>query len=154
MGDEQNRLAKKRGSHMRKSITRFADLTQDESEDAHATYVPKDHQEDKAEREQHRRKTLSKAKKNTSGGRKFGKYIGTRRDDDGLFANKEGAVTVEVEVEEQEKEKVGEEGDVSSKKKDKTTLTATDESVAKERFPVNEEESSENQKKEAGDETT
>ena len=152
--DEQNRLAKKRGSHMRKSITRFADLTQDEFEDAHATYVPKDHQEDKAEREQHRRKTLSKAKKNTSGGRKFGKYIGTRRDDDGLFANKEGAVTVEVEVEEQEKEKVGEEGDVSSKKKDKTTLTATDESVAKERFPVNEEESSENQKKEAGDETT
>ena len=103
--DEQNRLAKKRGSHMRKSITRFADLTQDEFEDAHATYVPKDHQEDKAEREQHRRKTLSKAKKNTSGGRKFGKYIGTRRDDDGLFANKEGAVTVEVEVEEQEKEK-------------------------------------------------
>ena len=151
--DEQNRLAKKRGSHMRKSITRFADLTQDEFEDAHATYVPKDHQEDKAEREQHRRKTLSKAKKNTSGGRKFGKYIGTRRDD-GLFANKEGAVTVEVEVEEQEKEKVGEEGDVSSKKKDKTTLTATDESFAKERFPVNEEESSKNQKKEAGDETT
>ena len=151
--DEQNRLAKKRGSHMRKSITRFADLTQDEFEDAHATYVPKDHQEDKAEREQHRRKTLSKAKKNTSGGRKFGKYIGTRRDD-GLFANKEGAVTVEVEVEEQEKEKVGEEGDVSLKEKDKTTLTATDESVAKERFPVNEEESSKNQKKEAGDETT
>ena len=151
--DEQNRLAKKRGSHMRKSITRFADLTQDEFEDAHATYVPKDHQEDKAEREQHRRKTLSKAKKNTSGGRKFGKYIGTRRDD-GLFANKEGAVTVEVEVEEQEKKKVGEERDVSSKKKDKTMLTATDESVAKEGFPVNEEESSENQKKEAGDETT
>ena len=151
--DEQNRLAKKRGSHMRKSITRFADLTQDEFEDAHATYVPKDHQEDKAEREQHRRKTLSKAKKNTSGGRKFGKYIGTRRDD-GLFANKEGAVTVEVEVEEQEKKKVGEERDVSSKKKDKTTLTATDESVAKEGFSVNEEESSENQKKEAGDETT
>ena len=151
--DEQNRLAKKRGSHMRKSITRFADLTQDEFEDAHATYVPKDHQEDKAEREQHSRKTLSKAKKNTSGGRKFGKYIGTRRDD-GLFANKEGAVTVEVEVEEQEKKKVGEERDVSSKKKDKTMLTATDESAAKERFPVNEEESSENQKKEAGDETT
>ena len=58
--DEQNRLAKKRGSHMRKGITRFADLTQEEFEDTHATYVPKEHQEDKAERE-HRK--ASKAKK-------------------------------------------------------------------------------------------
>jgi len=47
--DKENFLAEKRGSHMRKGITRFADLTQDEFEDLHATYVPKELQEDKAE---------------------------------------------------------------------------------------------------------
>ena len=115
--DEQNRLAKKRGSHMRKGITRFADLTQDEFEDTHATYVPKEHQEDKAERE-HRK--ASKAKKDKiaaeasakGGSRKFGKH-----NHHGLFANKEAVVSVENEK------------DVSvvanKKGEDKTTTTTT-----------------------------
>ena len=143
--DEQNRLAKKRGSHMRKGITRFADLTQDEFEDTHATYVPKEHQEDKAERE-HRK--ASKAKKDKiaaeasakGGSRKFGKH-----NHHGLFANKEAVVSVENEK------------DVSvvanKKGEDKTTTTTTD-SVTKEEFASKEDEDEEDQrpKKEAGEE--
>ena len=143
--DEQNRLAKKRGSHMRKGITRFADLTQEEFEDTHATYVPKEHQEDKAERE-HRK--ASKAKKDKiaaeasakGGSRKFGKH-----NHHGLFANKEAVVSVENEK------------DVSvvanKKGEDKTTTTTTD-SVTKEEFASKEDENEEDQqpKKEAGEE--
>lgn len=144
--DEQNRLAKKRGSHMRKGITRFADLTQDEFEDTHATYVPKEHQEDKAERE-HRK--ASKAKKDKiaaeasakGGSRKFGKH-----NHHGLFANKEAVVSVENEK------------DVSvlanKKGEDKTTTTTTTDSVTKEEFASKEDDDEEDQqpKKEAGEE--
>jgi len=130
--DEQNRLAKKRGSHMRKSITRFADLTQDEFEDTHATYVPKEHQEDKAEREHGK---ASKAKKDkiaaeaaAKGGasRKFGKH-----NHHGLFANKEVAAAGD------------DEKDDSSAEKDKTTTSTTTESMTKEEFVKDEEENRE-----------
>jgi hypothetical protein len=130
--DEQNRLAKKRGSHMRKGITRFADLTQDEFEDTHATYVPKEHQEDKAERE---RRKASKAKKDkiaaeaaAKGGasRKFGKH-----NHHGLFANKEVAAAGD------------DEKDDSNAEKDKTTTSTTTESMTKEEFVKDEEENRE-----------
>ena len=130
--EEENRLAKKRGSHMRKGITRFADLTQDEFEDTHATYVPKEHQEDKAERE-HRK--ASKAKKDkiaaeaaAKGGasRKFGKH-----NHHGLFANKEVAAAGD------------DQKDDSNAEKDKTTTSTTTESMTKEEFVKNEEENRE-----------
>ena len=142
--DEQNRLAKKRGSHMRKGITRFADLTQDEFEDTHATYVPKEHQEDKAERE-HRK--ASKAKKDKiaaeasakGGSRKFGKH-----NHHGLFANKEAVVSVENEKDVSV---------VANKKGEDKTTTRTTDSVTKEEFASKEDENEDQQpKKEAREE--